>query len=184
MQALGCAGQIRMHTPRLIALCLAVGAASISAGVRPSAGAATPPTESPQLIAALERLQSGDSAGAVPMLEAVTRHEPRSAEAWRALSTGYRQLKSVDQAIAASEQALKVEPGAAQSFYALGVLYAAKGDADQAFMWLGRARDTHRYDMTQLSEHAELKDLRNDPRYAELLPKSADFEHPFVEAVK
>jgi hypothetical protein len=173
-----------MHKPRLIALCLTVGVACIVAGIRPSSGSSAPNSESPQLIAALERLQSGDAAGAVRMLEAVTRDEPRSAEAWRALSAGYRQLKSVDKAITASEEALRLEPDASQTLYALGVLYAAKGNAEQAFMWLGRARATHRYDMTQLSENAELKDLRGDPRYADLLTKPEDFEHPFVEPVK
>jgi hypothetical protein len=132
----------------------------------------------------MERLQSGDTAAAIRMLEAVTRDEPQSAEAWRALGAGYRQLKMIDKAIVAHEKALRIEPGAPQSLYMLGVLYAAKGNAEQAFIWLGRARATHRYDMTQLSQDSEVKDLRKDPRYAALLPKPEEFKHPFVESVK
>ncbi len=173
-----------MHKLRLLALCLTVGAAVMVSAVPPGFGSVDLSAESPQLIAAMERLQSGDTAGAVRMLEGLTRDEPRSAEAWRALSAGYRQLKQTDKAIAASEEALRIEPGAAQSLYMLGVLYAAKGNAGQAFVWFGRARDTHRFDMTQLTQEAEVKDLRKDPRYAALLPKPREFEHPFVEPVK
>jgi hypothetical protein len=118
------------------------------------------------------------------MLDTVTRHEPQSAEAWRSLSAGYRQLKMADKAITACENALRIEPGMPQSLYMLGLLYAAKGDAEKAFTWFGRARDTHRYDMTQLSQDPEVKELRSDPRYAALLPKPEEFEHPFVESVK
>ena len=173
-----------MHKPRRYALSLTVGAACMVGMVQCALGSAAPRAESAPLIAALERLQSGDTAGAVRMLEDLTRDGPRSAEAWRALSAGYRQLKQTDKALAASEQALRIEPGAPQSLYMLGVLYAAKGDAGQAFAWFARARDTRRFDMTQLSQDAEVKDLRKDPRYADLLPKPRDFEHPFVEPVK
>ena len=173
-----------MHKPRLTLLCWTFGAVLILAGGKPSLASADPPPESPQLITAMERLQSGDTAAAVRMLETVTRDEPRSAEAWRALSGGYRQLKLMDKAITAAQTALRIEPDAPQTLYMLGVLFAGKGDAEQAFMWFGRARDTHRYDMTQLSQDAEVKDLRKDPRYADLLPKPEEFEHPFVEPVK
>lgn len=167
---------ILVRLPLAVALAFAVGG--------PTLGSPKPRPESPPLIAALERLQSGDTAAAVRMLATVTRDEPASAQAWRSLSAAYRQLKMYDKAISASEKALGIEPGAPQSLYMMGVLYAAEGKAEQAFLWLGRARDTRRYDMTQLSQDSEVKDLRSDPRYAALLPKSGEFEHPFVESVK
>ena len=173
-----------MHSLRPLLLSLILGGALIFAPQRPSLSASDPRPESAALIAALGRLQSGDVAAAVRMLETVTRHEPQSAEAWRSLSAGYRQLKTVDKAIAACEMAVRIEPDAPQSLYMLGLLYAAKGDAEKAFAWFGRARDTHRYDMTQLSQDLEVKVLRSDPRYAALLPKPEEFEHPFVESVK
>ena len=151
---------------------------------RASVSSATPRPESLPLIAAMERLQSGDAATALSMLETATRDEPQSAQAWRSLCAAYRQLKMIDKAIAACERALHVDHDAPQTLYMLGLLYAAKGNKEQAFEWLGRARATHRYDMTQLSEDAEVKDLRDDPRYLNLLPKPEEFAHPFVESVR
>jgi len=88
----------------------------------------------------MERLQSGDAATALSMLETATRNEPQSAQAWRSLCAAYRQLKMIDKAIAACERALHVDHDAPQTLYMLGLLYAAKGNKEQAFEWLGRAR--------------------------------------------
>jgi hypothetical protein len=173
-----------MRKLRSTLLSLVLGVALLLYLSRPGLGSSDPRPESPALITAMERLQSGDAASAMPMLEAVTRDEPRSAEAWRSLGAAYRQLKMIDKAITAYENALRIDRDAPQSLYMLGILYAAKGNTEQAFKWLRRARATHRYDMTQLSQDAEARDLRGDPRYLNLLPKREEFEHPFVESVK
>ena len=85
-------------------------------------------------------------------LQAAIRQNPRSAQAWRALGTAYRQLKKPQEAMAAYQQSLDIEPGAPQGLYAMGVLYAAIGDKEQAFEWLGRARASGKIDMTQLTQ--------------------------------
>jgi hypothetical protein len=118
------------------------------------------------------------------MLESVTHDEPRSVVAWRALGLACRQLKRTEESIRAYRAALRIEPDAPDVFYALGVLYASKGDKDGAFEWLERARASRRYDMTQLSQDKEAETLRNDPRYGGLLPKAEEFERPFVESVR
>jgi hypothetical protein len=139
---------------------------------------------SARLIAATHRLQSGDAAGAMRMLKSAARHDPRSALTWRTLGAAYRQLKMPDQAISAYSSALEIEPDLPQVFYALGILYASKGDRDRSFQWLQRARGSRRYDMTQLSQDKEAAALRDDPRYADLLPKRDEFANPFVESVR
>jgi hypothetical protein len=139
---------------------------------------------SEHLIAGAHRLQSGDAHGAVSMLKLATRDDPRSALTWRTLGAAYRQLKMVNEAIAAYRSALKIEPDSPQVLYALGTLYASKGDQDQSFQWLERARGTRRYDMTQLSQDKEVDALRSDPRYAGLLPEPGEFANPFVESVR
>lgn len=51
--------------------------------------AAAPP---PSLESAVRTLRGGDPATARSMLEALTRQDPKSAPAWRALGSAYQQL--------------------------------------------------------------------------------------------
>jgi hypothetical protein len=115
---------------------------------------------------------------------ALAHAEPRSAAAWRALGSADLRLRRFDGAISAFQHSLKLEPDSPRTFYSLGVAYAGKHDSERAFEWLERARASHRYDMTEITEETTLAALRADPRFAKLLPSAADFEHPFVEAVK
>ena len=148
-----------------------------------AASAAQSPFE-PTLAAAAERMQAQDLAGAARILEAVTAREPANARAWRLLGVAYQRSKELDRALTAYRRALEIEPGSPQPLYHLGTAYALKQDKDAAFEWLGRARATHKLDMTQIETDADLASLKNDPRFRALLPVPADFEHPFVEPVK
>jgi TPR repeat/FG-GAP repeat/FG-GAP-like repeat len=167
-------------TALLAAVIVLLAAATPGAG--PAAVAASAP--GPTLNAALAQLQAGDAAGAAQALRVITIRQPRSAPAWRALGTAEQQLHNYDQAIAAYQRALQIEPDSPRVYYRIGTAYAAKHDLQQAFEWLGRAAATHRYDMTEISEDAALTELRADARFAALLPKPAQFENPFVEPVK
>jgi tetratricopeptide (TPR) repeat protein len=119
--------------------------------------------------------------GIFPVL---TQAEHRSAADWRALGTADLRRSRFDGAISAFQHSLELQPDSARVFYGLGVAYAGKHDPAHAFEWLERARASHRFDMTEITEEANLAALRADPRFANLLPSAADFEHPFVEAVK
>jgi len=138
----------------------------------------------PPLAAALSQLQHGDADGAVKRLRGITSAEPRNADAWRALGMAYLRLRRFDPAISALQRSLKIAPDSPRIFYSLGGAYAAKHDSERAFEWLKKARASHRYDMTELSEDTNLTGLRADPRFASLLPSEADFERPFIESVK
>ena len=151
-----------------------------AAGAVPQAATIQKPTFS----AALAQLQAGDAAGAAQALRVITAREAGNAQAWRALGTAEQQLHHYDQAIAAYQRALQIEPDSPRIFYSIGTAYAAKHEPQQAFEWLGRAAATHRYDMTQITVDTALADLRTDARFAALLPKPAQFENPFVEPVK
>ena len=142
--------------------------------------AATQPT----LQDAMQESQKGDAAAGVNLFKRFTQVDPRSAEAWRALGKAYQQLHKDDEAIAAYLRSLQIEPDAPKVFFALGIACAAKHDAEGAFKWFGQARDSGRYDMTQLAIEKDVAGLRQDPRFAALLPSAAQFEHPFVEPVK
>lgn len=163
-------------------------AAALAIAWAAAAGAAvtapTQPSAPPSLEAALQLLQGGDAAAAVNLLERLTAAPQASARAWRALGGAYQQLHDPRRAIAAYRHALKLEPDSAQAFYGLGSAYAATHERGQALHWLGRARATHRYDMTQLTIDDNVAWLRADPGFAALLPQPADFAAPFVENVK
>jgi hypothetical protein len=142
------------------------------------------PLAAPTLASGIARLQAGDNAGAAKILEEVTKADPQNGRAWRNLALAYQNLKDYDHAAAADQQALQVEPGIPTPLFHIGVVYALKGDKDQAFAWLAKAKATHKIDMTQLDSTPALASLKSDPRFAELLPTRTDFDNPFVEPVK
>jgi FG-GAP repeat/FG-GAP-like repeat/Tetratricopeptide repeat len=143
-----------------------------------------PATAEPTLAAGVARLQANDSEGAAKILEQVTTHEPNNGRAWRNLALAYQNLKDWDRAISANQHALNAESSVPTPLFNLGVLYAEKGDRDQAFAWLAKAKATRRIDMTQADVTPELTALKSDSRFATLLPSRADFDTPFVEPVK
>jgi hypothetical protein len=143
-----------------------------------------PATAEPTLTAAIARLQANDNEGAVKILEQVTTHEPNNGRAWRNLALAYQKLKDWDRAISANQRALDVESSVPTPLFNLGVLYAQKGDRDQAFVWLTKAKATRKIDMTQVEAMPELGALESDQRFRSLLPSRSDFDNPFVEQVK
>jgi len=143
-----------------------------------------PAPPEPTLSAGVARLQANDSQGAAKILEQVTTHEPNNGLAWRSLALAYQNLKDWDRAISANQHALDVESSVPTPLFNLGVLYAQKGDRDQAFAWLTKAKGTRKIDMTQVEATPELGALENDPRFRSLLPSRSDFDNPFVEPAK
>ena len=138
----------------------------------------------PTLADAQARMQANDPAGAVDLLETITKATPADVSAWRLLGTAYRRTKDADRALSAYRKALELEPDSVQAFFDLGTAYALKRDAEQAFHWLSKARASRRLDMTQIDTDADLASLRADARFARLRPTDADFADPFVEPVR
>src|SRR5258705_6473269 len=110
--------------------------------------------------------------------------EPRNAGAWRALGNADLHLRRFTPAVIALEKTLRFEPDSPQTLFRMGEAYAGLHATDKALGWLERARETGRFDMTELAEDPVLGKLRSDPRLVKLLPVPADFEPPFVEPVK
>ncbi len=145
------------------------------------AGSTLLAAQQPSLNDAAAKLQAGDFAGAAKVLELVTKNEPANARAWRMFGIALQQNKELDRALAAYQKFLTLQPVAPAVTYNIGTVYALKGDADRAFEWLGKAKTTGKMDMTQLQVDPDVAALKNDPRFAALLPKAADFANPFVE---
>jgi Flp pilus assembly protein TadD len=104
----------------------------------------------------MARLGAGDYAGAAKILEQMTAREPQNGRAWRNLAVACQNLKQLDRAIAADERALEVEPAMPTPLFSLGVVYAMKGDKEQAFSWLAKAKATRKVDMSQIEATPEL----------------------------
>jgi Tfp pilus assembly protein PilF len=103
-----------------------------------------PAPAEPTLTAGIARLQANDNEGAAKILEQVTIHEPNNGRAWRNLALVYQNLKDWDRAISANQHALDIESSVPTPLFNLGVLYAQKGDRDQAFAWLTKAKATRK----------------------------------------
>ena len=55
--------------------------------------------------------------------------------------------------------------------FEIAMVYAFRGQADQAFEWLERARVAHVRELNDVKGSPFLRSIRGDPRYAALLKK-------------
>jgi hypothetical protein len=55
--------------------------------------------------------------------------------------------------------------------YAIGLVYASRGDLDQAFAWFDRAYRQHEDHILNLKVDPHAKNARSDPRFNALLRK-------------
>lgn len=134
----------------------------------------------PPGIAEALRVQQKDPAAAALILEGVTVREPGNARAWRLLGGARRQAKQFDAAIDAYARAIALGPDPV-STYNIALVHAVKGDTDRAFEWLAKAKAA-RADIMAATVDPNFAALRQDPRFASVLPGPADFKDPFVEA--
>ncbi len=137
-----------------------------------------------RLLQATGLMQAGKVADAMKLLEDATRAEPGNKTALRMLGDAYLRSARPDDALATYSKLLQFDADSPRALYGIGVAHAARNEADAAFDWLGKAKATHKLDMTAMQNDAHLAALRTDPRYAALLPTAEDFKNPFVENVK
>ncbi|HZX91517.1 MAG TPA: FG-GAP-like repeat-containing protein [Rudaea sp.] len=165
---------------------VAVAFATLIAGVLAHADTAraNADPDAARLVAAAGLINTGKLADAAKILEDLRRRDPANAQVLRLLGRAYLRNKQFDQALAVMQEILAKQPDAPQELYGVGVIHAARNETDAAFAWLGKAKATHRIDMTMIQADPNLAGLHDDPRFAVLLPKPEDFENPFVENVK
>jgi hypothetical protein len=149
-----------------------------------SAIAQSPQPAPPAVQQAFAKIQAGDAAGAVTILEPVVAADPNNARALRVLGTAYIKTKAYGQALAVLTKSLQLEPDFPSALYNVAVVHALRGETDAAFEWLAKAKATNKIDMTPIEVDADLTSLRGDARFRALLPTAAEFAAPFVEPVK
>lgn len=103
-------------------------AAGAPSPARPQAG---PPDDYGQGVRAV---QAGDYARAVTFLGRAVQSDPRNADAWNYLGFSYRNLRRFDEAMAAYQKALAIDPNHRGAHEYLGQLYLQMGQ-------MGRARE-------------------------------------------
>lgn len=133
---------------------------------------------------AVEHIRSQEYEQAAEILRTVTQQEPQNATAWSLLGFSLHNAGRLDEAIEAHLKATEFEGTAPIAMYNAGLAYALKDDADRAFEWLFRARDTEKVDMTRIHFDPDSENIRGDPRYRELFPGPEEFASPFVEDVE
>ncbi len=77
-------------------------------------------------------LESGDAAGAVGILEDVTREDPQDWRAFAHLGVAYARCHRYETAIGALKHACELNPAAANLYYNLGQAYEATGVPEEA----------------------------------------------------
>jgi tetratricopeptide (TPR) repeat protein len=75
---------------------------------------------------------AGDYARALPLFQKVVKAEPKNADAWNYLGFCHRHLKQLEQALAAYQKALAINPDHRGANEYLGELYLQMGDAAKA----------------------------------------------------
>jgi tetratricopeptide (TPR) repeat protein len=128
--------------------------------------------------------QAKDYEGAVNLLEDYFQRNPSANVGRVLLGQCYRERGDLDKSLAAFLKATQHPLTRPTALFNAAVIQARKNNRDGAFDLLQQLRATGNFDMDQVRDSAELKALRDDPRFAKLSPRPEDFTNPFVEKVK
>ncbi len=151
--------------------------------MHPAALAAqTAPPEA--MVKARALIQAKDYDGAIKILEEYVHQAQAAAPAWLLLGNAYREKGDLDKAIEASLKATQPRVMRLQGLFNAAVLYALKGNKEEAFPLLQQLRASGAFDMDLVKTNADLQGLHSDPRFEKLFPKPEEFTNPFVEKVK
>lgn len=149
---------VKLALAALLALALAGGsalAAGSSDSDSPSPSPSPASSQPSQYDQAVQLIEAQNYNGAIPLLEAVTQQQPNNADAWNYLGFAYRNVERYDEAFAAYNQALMIDPDHDGANEYLGELYLMTGDLDSAEQQLQVLDDNCTF---SCEEYNELKD--------------------------
>lgn len=129
------------------------------------------------------KMQTGDFAGAIVILDKIVAAEPDNSQAWLSLAGARERSKQHDPAVQAYHRAIDFAATEGRALYGLGLMYAADGQTDSAFAYLEQAKHTETVNLTRIGVDPRSTSLREDPRYLALFPTEAELAHPFLEDV-
>jgi hypothetical protein len=146
------------------------------------ATAQTQPSQTVQL--AMRAVTSGAVDDGIHMLDSLVQAHPDFVQGWAALGQAYRQKQDLSASLTAFERAESLGPPSPVLLFNLGVANALLRRNDAAFEKLQAAKATGQFDITNIDGSPAAANLRDDPRYAELLPTPEELADPFVEPVE
>ncbi len=79
------------------------------------------------------------------------------------------------------EEFTSSHPDTARAWAMLGTAHVQTGRIDETFDAWNRAKESGRFDITQIGLNPATEAVRDDPRYQDLFPTAAEFADPFVE---
>lgn len=97
-----------------------------------SADSSPAPATDPELTRARDLIQRKEWTTAIQVLEGFTRSKPENADGFNLLGYSYRNLKRMDEALTAYNQALKLDPKHKGAHEYIGVAYIQLGQLDKA----------------------------------------------------
>lgn len=109
---------------------------------------------------------------AIDEYQAYVEENPESGRGWSNLGFAYHYTADYDQAIAAFSRALQLGYQSAYSAYNIACGHARLGHTDLAFQWLDRAAGYGMEIGHRLESDEDLRSLRSDPRYREVIRNS------------
>ena len=169
---------MRCPSAVLLTLCLLALCRIATPAVTASGQAGLLSAGAPTFEQGYAHLQAGRVDDAIAVLRAFVELQPDHGHAWAVLGYALHSQKRWDEALPCHERAADLPGSAGMGAYNAGLLHAVTGDIDAAFSWLERAAASGTVDMSQLADDPEAAALRDDPRFAALLPS---FDDPFVE---
>jgi tetratricopeptide (TPR) repeat protein len=117
------------------------------------------------------RLEQADPNAAIVLLERAVELAPGNGWAWNSLAYAYLAAKRPRDAAASFERVLPYAPTNPTLLYNTACAYALAGDKDKALELLDRAVAGGFTDRAGLAADPDLADVRDDPRFAEILKK-------------
>lgn len=143
-----------------------------AAAPKPAPAPTPAPAPKPDPMAAANALFDAQKyAEAAKAYEAITKEQPKNAEAWFRLGYSLHVLGQLDAAIAAHTKAAEFPDYRPVALYNLGCAQALKGNPDAAFDALNKSVDSGFNELKQLQQDEDLKTLRQDARYAALVER-------------
>ncbi len=132
--------------------------------------ASAAPAQAASLQDAQGKIQAGDFAGAIVILDEVVAAEPDNAQAWLSLATARERSQQHDPAVQAYHRAIGFTATNGRALYGLGLMYAADGETDSAFAYLTQAKHTASVNITRIGVDPRSTSLREDHRTSRCSP--------------
>ena len=130
---------------------------------------------------AMQRVQQGDSGGAVALIDSLAAHHPDTPAVWNAAGLIHRRASDHERGLEAFRRFEELTPGTGGNAFNMGLQYAFLGRADEAFAWLLRAKESGSVLVPNIAQTPAAANLRSDARWASLFPDPTEYGHPFLE---